>query len=146
MNPSNDPLEAELAALQPRDVSPVLGGRIRQSLGDPTRTGWRWPWNAALAGGLAAACVTAAVLGEWLGSDLWRKQDVIACPAALDEPSDDSLPTVRVYQQALARSPEALDTLLDQHGVRDLQPEPRGAEVYAFPRSDVEIRSLIGEL
>ena len=62
MNEAHDPLEAELSALRPHELSPELRQRIadRRARSGPQAT--RWRWGLALAGGLAAACLAVAVL------------------------------------------------------------------------------------
>ena len=73
MNDGNDPhephgpLEAELATLRPRELSPELRRRIGAELASCQSNPPRWRL-LALAGGLAAACLTAALL-------LWRAGD-----------------------------------------------------------------------
>jgi hypothetical protein len=143
MNDANDPLEAELAALRPHDPSPELRQRVGQRLTVPVRTGSRWPWGVALVAGLAAACVVAVLLRYGVGPGPAPTQTAFDPRTA--GATEDSLPSIWVFQNALSRSPDELDAVLDRHGVRGPRPDPRGVGVYAFPRSDVEIRSLIGE-
>jgi hypothetical protein len=145
MNEADDPLEAELASLRPRDVSPGLRQRVALRLAESRPRRARWLWTFALAGGLAAACVLAVLLLRRANGPSVEPGPIAEVPRAARGAGDDSLPTVQVYQHALARSPEELDALLDRHAVRAARSDPRAAHIHAFPRSDVETRALIGE-
>jgi len=78
MNEIPDPLEAELSALQPQELSPALRQRIAERLAEGAaapdclplvRKRSRDSWmRVAVAGGLAAACVAALVLWWAIGS------------------------------------------------------------------------------
>ena len=60
MSEAPDPLEAELSALRPREVSPGLRRRVAERLADPPHARRRI-WRIALAAGLAAACLAAVL-------------------------------------------------------------------------------------
>jgi|SRR6516162_1329171 hypothetical protein len=62
MSDAIDPLEAELSALKPRDVSPGLLQRVAEQLNERPRARFRLRGKSAVIGGLAAACVAAAIL------------------------------------------------------------------------------------
>jgi len=146
MNEADDPLEAELAALRPHEVSPGLQRRVAERLAQAPPSRARWLWGSALAGGLAAACLVAAILlGRGTGPVVPTRRTTVEVPPAPRGASDDSLPTLQVYQRALAWSPEALDALLDKHAVRASSPEPREARLCAFLQSDAAIHALLGE-
>lgn len=143
MNDPDDALEAELAAMRPREVSPGLRRRVGERLGGWPALRSRRFWAVGLAAGVAACVAAVLLLGRVPPAG--TGQNGVKVPVAVPDPIDDALPTVRAYQHALARSPEELDALFDRHAVQGRRPEPRTAEVWAFPRSEVEICALIGE-
>jgi hypothetical protein len=146
MTEPDDPLEAELAALRPHAVSPGLRRRIAERLARSPSFRWRWLGGIGLAGGLAAACLAAAILlRHENGPGLPQGPGRAAIGPPPQGPSDESLPTVQVYQRALSQSPEELDAVLDRHAVRASRSDPPAAQVYASPRSAVEVRALLGE-
>jgi hypothetical protein len=152
MSEAPDPLEAELSALRPQEISPELRRRVAQRLADappgrsPVRgggVGWgRW---LALAGGLAAACL-AAILFWWAAG---RRADpdspVIQPQPAPPALAQDAEPTLLTYQRALARSPEALDALLSQQAPVAPETNPEPVRIRAFTRSDATLHALLGE-
>jgi hypothetical protein len=148
MSEAPDPLEAELSALRPREVSPGLRRRIAERLGDPPRDGWRTR-RLALVVGLAAACL-AVVLLRWRGGhgpgSGPRSVVIQPRPAPPVAPGFDDLgPTLVAYELALARSTEDLNALLDEHASRALERRPEPARIGAFTRSDAELRTLLGD-
>lgn len=142
MSEAPDPLEAELAALRPHEVSPELRRRVAERLADAApgrvrRLGW-----LALAGGLAAACLAAVLFGWWARRGEPKPMAVRpAPPAAVEGPG----PTLLAYERALARSPEELDALLDRdaEAPQGAGPEPR--PTVAFTRSDAALHDLLGD-
>ena len=56
MSQPPDPLDAELSALRPREISPGLRARVSDRLTGPP-TGRQWPWGIALAAALAAGAI-----------------------------------------------------------------------------------------
>jgi hypothetical protein len=109
MNESPDPLEMELAALRPRDVSPGLRGRIARRLSEgPTPEQQRPRWFA-LSAALAAACVVAAVFWRVGGRQVERHQNTVVAPPLPRAGANSSAPTLLAYERALARSPEELE-------------------------------------
>jgi hypothetical protein len=145
MNEAPDPLEALLSALRPHEVSPGLRQRVAERLGDsPPQERWR-PWQIALIGGLAAACL-AAVLFRW-GGDRGVEQGPIAVlpkPAPLVMVVNSGF-TLLAYQRALARSPEDLDALLAKDAVAAPESNPQLVGICAFTRSNVAIHALLGD-
>ena len=149
MNEAPDPLEAELSALRPRDVSPGLRHRIAGRLADPPHAR-RWGWPIALAAGLAAACLAAIVFRSGDGHGPAPQPEPVVVqprptPPAVAEEDDDPEPTLVTYERALARSPEALEALLDRRAAAAPEPHPELARIGAFTRSDAALRTLLGE-
>ena len=116
-----DPLEAELMRLQPRQPSPELRSRIAGRLARPRRIRL---WTAAACGGLAAAAVLIAVLVQPNPDIDLANHHVTPLPQA-ERWMNDSFPTVLVYSQALARSPEQIDALLSKHSALGQQPSTK---------------------
>ena len=132
MNEHFEPLEAELRRLAPRKVSPALKQRIGQRLAQTAEVESRSSWGVVLAGALAAACVAAILFG-------WRSNATLepttAAPTAESwNPIDGTKPTILAYRQALSRSAEELESLLDKHAATTLPPDPRGIRTQAFDR------------
>jgi hypothetical protein len=145
MSEAPDPLEAELAALRLPELSPGLRQRVGERLAHVPTAKQRWLWRLALAGGLAAACLAAVFL--WWGSGRQVESDPIAvqpqpAPPALVE---DSGPTLLAYERALARSPEELDALLNQHARSAPEPNLERASIGAFTRLDAALHALPGD-
>src|SRR5262245_3509614 len=119
MNEAPDPLEAELSALRPHEMSPGLrrGVAERLAAGQVGKSDLhRRLWRFVLAGGLAAACLAAFLL--WWGSRRAEPEPPDVRPQPLPPAVvEDSGPTLLKYQRALARSPEELDALLDEDAV-----------------------------
>jgi hypothetical protein len=109
MNDAPDPLEVELAALRPRDVSPGLRGRIARRLAEAPQRGVQRPRWFALSAALAAACVVAAVFWRVGGRQVERNQNTVVAPPLPHVGANSSTPTLLVYERALARSPEELE-------------------------------------
>jgi hypothetical protein len=143
MSDAPDPLERELAGLTPPPVSPELRQQIADRLARPPA--WRRVWPFALAGVLiAAGGVAVLVIGD---RDRPAPRDeprpvVAPQPAPAAEPASPE-PTLIVYRRALARSPEELEAVLDEHAT--FAPDPRPVAAGAFARSDVQLRALIGD-
>jgi hypothetical protein len=131
-----DPLEAELAGLQPRAVSPDLRDRVAARLAASRPR--RWPW--ALAGVIALVAILAVAIP-------WSKEPsppvpppVPAPPPAATEPVSPA-PSVLAYQRALAQSPEAFDALLDQQPATN----PGPVATASFTRSPAALAAFLGE-
>lgn len=156
MNEIPDPLEAELSALLPHDVSPGLRRRIAERLSEPAsiklpRRGWQW---LALNGGIAAAVLVAAVI--WWGRGDDNSQPVIvgphnATPVELaphvrpgtPAGTADWEPRLLTYQRALARSPEELDVLLSREARFAAEPSAQLVQFRAFTPSNVSLNALL---
>jgi hypothetical protein len=142
MNEAHDELETELAALRPHDASPELRQRIADHRAHFMPPGSRWRWGLTLAGGLAAACVAAAILLHW-GSSRRGEPDqpiVQVQPVPAVKVEDTGLPSL-AYWRALARSPDELDALLDKNAMA----APELVRICTFTRSNVALRALLGE-
>ncbi len=138
-----DPLEAELSALRPREISTGLRRRVAERLADPPHVKRRI-WRIALAAGLAAACL-AAILLRWGGGrgPVSDPAPIVIRPRPAAE--DDPELTLLAYELALSRSPEELDDLLARQAVCAPEPHPELARIGAFTRSDAVLRTLLGE-
>jgi hypothetical protein len=145
MNEPPDPLEAELAALPPHDVSPELRRRVAERLADvPPRRRRRVLW-LAVAGGLAAACLAAVALWWGLGRHVEPDRPVVRNEPAPPAEASPPGPTLLAYQRALARSPEALDALLDQDAAAIPGPEPELLRAGVFSRPDATLYPFQGD-
>jgi hypothetical protein len=149
MSEAPDPLEAELSALQPREVSPGLRRRVAKRLAEAQPPKPRHLWRIALAGGLAAACL-AAVLLRWRAGQSVEPEPIAALPqpappVKVNFEADDSRPMLLAYERALARSPEDLDALLIKHALVAPKPNPELARIGPFTRSDSVLHALLGE-
>ena len=144
MSDAPDPLETELSALRPREVSPELRRRVAERLAESSPTRRRWMWRIAVAGGLAAAFVT-AMLFPWRAS---RRDEPAPIPvvgqSALSVEVKGTFPTLIEYERALARSPEELDSLL-KRGADWAPPNRELVSMFAVTRSDAQLRDLLGE-
>ena len=145
MNEPFDPLEAELEALVPRQISPdvqrYIAERLTVTKAEPA--GRRWPWSVSLASALAAATI-AAVLVWSADNRSWQPAPDGGQAGGLAAVNGVSPPTVQVYRRVLARSADALDAMLDKHASRVLPPDPQGGAIRAFSRLN-ELYSL-GEM
>jgi len=158
MNETPDPLEAELSALSPHDVSPGLRGRIAERLSEPSSVKLpRWQWRRlALTGGLAAACL-AAVVYLWGGGGVNLQRAVVGPPNVPPvEPAPrfrpmtpaiivDWEPRLVTYQRALARSPEDLDVLLSHETRLASEPHSQLVQFRAFTPSNASLNALLGD-
>ncbi len=145
MSEPHDPLEAELSALLPREVSPDLRRRIAGRLADLPPARRRPFWRFALAGGLAASCL-AAVLIRWGGGPHPGPGPIVDLPRpATAGEVGDSGPTLLTYKRALARSPEALALLLDKAAEAAPNPDPGLGPIRAFTRSGAALHALLGD-
>ena len=146
---NHDRLEAELSSFPPVPPSPGLAQQIGRQLADeparPLRVGAARRW--LLAGLAAAACGTlAAVLWREGDGGMTRPPEVVVTPPVgtvpnTAGPAEVPPPSRAAYQQALSRSPEALDALLDSHAAR-LFPST-GSHV--SPRSDTQLSTITGD-
>lgn len=137
MSEPPDPLEAELAGIRPRAVSPELRDGIAARLrGSPPR---RWRWALALAGVVLAAAIVVVAIPR--GKEPTPPPPpVVQPPPAVTEPESPA-PSVLTYQRAFTRSPEAFDALLDQ------QPSTNPGPVATanLTRSPATLAAFLGE-
>jgi hypothetical protein len=145
MTEAPDPLEAELSALQPHEPSPGLRQRIADSLADAPPAKLRRVWWFALAGGLAAACLAAVLFWWGAGRRIDSKRIIVRPQPARSVEGENSEPTLLMYQHALARSPEALDALLDKQAVVAPEANPELVPIGPFSRSDAVLHTLLGD-
>jgi hypothetical protein len=144
MTESNESLEAELAALQPHQASPALRRRVGDRLTGLPHSRSRRVWGIAVAGGLAAACVTAAIF-LWRGNGRPEQIEQAVIPPKPVLPVEEMTPTLQAYSRALARSPEELDALLDKHAAAAPRLHRESSPVHAFTRSQVDLQTWRGE-
>ena len=150
--PADDELEAELHALRPRELPGRLVQGIEASLvaeGErgSSRRPALWMRVAGAAAGLAA-CVTVAAV-------LWSRGRGVSGPdgvpivrtskpapthvAAAGGQGQPGGATLGAYRAALARSPDAVDALLEQDARRPTKPAPRAASFRAFHGSALDL-------
>jgi hypothetical protein len=156
MNEFHDPLEAELAAFQPHEPSPALKRRIAEELNassPPGKTLAPQPrarrqivLQLSLITALIAACLLLAVWLPKAPGPIPFEPPHSASQSLVTIALDDSLPSVWTYHSALARRPETVDALLDQHTALTDEPKPQRAGVFVFTPSDPELDELLGEL
>jgi hypothetical protein len=152
MSAEPDPLEAELAALRPQEVSPGFRERITQRLAaaSPATSGSRldarrrWWWLAG-AGALAAAGL-AVLLLWWAAGEREKPKPVAVQPRPMPPaPVPDAEPTLRDYRRALAHSPEDLEALLRQRAAGAPKPNPEPVPLAAFTRSEAALHTFFGD-
>ncbi len=139
-----DPLETELSALRPQEMSRGLRDRIAERLAKAPAANRRRRWWFARAGGLAAACLAAVLLWGRGGRRVELEQTVAPTPAP-PAPVEESEPSLLTYQRALSRSSEELDALLNQCAQTAPEPDQELVSVGAFPRSEAALHALLGE-
>jgi hypothetical protein len=144
MSETPDPLEAELSALRPHEVSPGLRQGVAQRLADVPPARLRRLWWLALAGGLAAASLVGVLLWWSAGKRVEPERFVRPQPAPR-APAEDSGPTLLAYERALAGSPEELDALLDKGAGGAPELDPELVRIGPFTRSDATLHALLGE-
>jgi hypothetical protein len=132
MTDDRDSLEAELRALRPPEPSPALRGRIAARLAAAPRAPRLPQWRVALVGGLAAAGLAFVLLLNRFAPRPHGPTVVDVLP----RPASPAPPTLHAYSLALAKSPEALETLLDEQAVSSARagaPAPVRAFVTSAP-------------
>jgi hypothetical protein len=135
-----DPLETELSALRPREVSPELRQRVAERLADAPPSMARRLWVIVLASGLAAACLIWILL--WRGRSRVEPEPFVKeLPPPLPVEVEEPAPTLLAYQRALARSPQDLDALLEGQATNTPEPVPFSA----FTRSKATLDALLGD-
>jgi hypothetical protein len=131
--PDPDPLEAELSAIQPVDLSPAVRQRIGHALAQPAPSRMRfvWPRRAALL--IAAACIA---LIAWLAlphaKEGSRQKQIVQQVHDMhrDSFTTDSA-TLADYRRALAESPARLDSLLDAQAAVNMGSPDRSVDLRA---------------
>jgi hypothetical protein len=136
-----DALAAELRSFRPRSPSPALRRRIAEHLAGPAPARTQMRRYAALAGSLAAAGLVFALL---LDRASRRTHDLVP-----DKPhtvaAGDPMPTVRAYRQALAKSPAAFESLLDEQARHSAAAGAQARPVRAFMARDLELLTWRGD-
>jgi hypothetical protein len=145
MSEAPDPLEAELSALRPEEITPEMRRRIAQGLADAPPAKRRWGWRLVFAGGLAAACLAGILF--WWASGRREEPPNIAVQPRPGPPRkvEDSNPTLLAYKRAFARSPDELNALLDKQAVTAPECNPEVGRIGAFTRSEAALHSLLGD-
>ena len=143
MSDIHDPLEAELAALQPHELSLKLKHRIASDLAatGPVRTGRRWAVRVTC--GVVAAGIGLAILLVRVNQSSNTRHPLLQ-PLVASEVRH-VLPTLKIYQQALNESPEALDALLAKHAALAPMAHPHLGNIDVLTRSDSDLRTLTGD-
>jgi hypothetical protein len=149
MNDEFDPLERELQSLRPGELSPQLQQRIGEALaGDsPALSSYRVRWPFALAGALAASALVLLILGRGREDAIRLNRDPtqsLPVESRSAQVANDT-PTLWVYEQALADSPEAFDALFDKQGRMATQVGATRPPARAFSWSERDLTSWIGE-
>src|SRR5262249_4298681 len=131
-------------AAAPPPPSPLPRLAARPQAAAAPRPG-AWLGLAALAPARPAAACLAAVLVWHLGRGRDDQTAHPSPPAPLPaEP--DAPPTLWTYQRALAESPEAATALLDKQAALSAASGPAPQPVRAFPLSDRDTLTLVGDL
>jgi hypothetical protein len=148
MTESLDPLESELSALRPLDMSPDSRRELAERLAEvdriveTERLHRRWPWKGLLVGGLIAASVAVILFRSW--GNRPEPSPIVpnhSTPSIVVTNSGNSL---MAYERAFARSPDEFAALLDRDAVL-VAPNPRLTQTHVFSWSDPEIHALLGE-
>jgi hypothetical protein len=100
-------------------------------------------WGSVLAGVLAGIGVIAVILPNRKEPSLPVPPAVVPPPPPASAEPESPPPSVLAYRRALARSPEALDALLDQQVA--VQPDAGLVPVGLFNRSPGTINGFIGD-
>lgn len=131
MNEPNDPLESELAALRPRDVSDELRQKLAQRLAGPSPLPTKWKSRIALISALAAVVLLAIGL-------FWKpppRNNLDTNIASNDMPPvflNHGAPTLLAYSRVLAQSPDEMETLLSKHAQASLKTQSNEVPLRAF--------------
>jgi hypothetical protein len=156
MNETPDPLESELAGLQPNDVSPELRQRIIARMEPSPFEDFHWnKWGITLAGGVAVACLV-WFLFHPSGRPGEERQAVAVLKPRMPQPKItydpvEALPTLQSYRRLIARSVDDGDALLDDlddlFAKRDSGASGVSAQatVRLFDRSNRDFEKLAGE-
>lgn len=133
MNDELDEFEAELTAFRPVPPSEELRKRLA---GEMALNRGRVRHGMGILLALAAACVALVALFQWLGGA--PKQHVTRTSQQAEHPHAVPLPTWGNYARAWARSPAALDELLEQQQQRNdgNETQDRPVSTFVVYRSD----------
>ena len=143
MNDKLDPLEAELAAMQPRQPSPALARKIAAELAG-TASRRRYAVLGALACAVAASVL--AALWLWPSSETVRVETSSPIQPALTVAFDPTLPSVWSFRAATVQAGDDLNAVLDQHSAT-APPEPANyVQIRGFGVSETNRQSILGEL
>jgi hypothetical protein len=156
MNETPDPLEAELKALAPRNLSPAFRRQIAEVLIESPTIRQPQRRRLALIGVLSAACLIAIVV--WWGRGGGDSPRIIvqpdnrspvepAPPDGPASPADNANwnPRLVTYQRALARSPEELDVLLSREARFVGESQAQLVQFRAFTPSNASLNALLGD-
>jgi hypothetical protein len=149
MNESLDPLESELSALQPREMSGELRRAIAERLAEVERVAGaqrvqnRWLRRSVFVGGLIAASL-AVILFRWIGNqpELTPGGPHPPTPSIAAENSND---TLLAYERALARSPDEFAALLDKDAAAGPAANHQFTRIRVSSWSNPELHALLGE-
>ena len=143
MNDKLDPLEAELAAMQPRQPSPALARKIAADLDGATIR-----WRIAVIGALACAVAASVLAAVWL----WPSGETVRVEAhqplqpALTAAFDPTLPSGWSFRAATVQAADDLNAVLDKHSA-SAPPEPAHyVQIRGFGVSETNRQSILGEL
>ena len=148
MTESLDPLESELSALQPLELSPDsrrdLAERLAEvdRIAEADRLRRRWPWKGLLVGGLIAASVAVILFRSWDNRPV--PSPIVPHHSTPSIAVTNSGNSLMAYERAFARSPDEFAALLDRDAVL-VAPNPRLTRTHVFSWSDPEIHALLGE-
>ena len=149
MTESLDPLESELSALRPLDMSPDSRRDLAERLAEvdrivePERLRRRWPWKGLLVGGLIAASVAVILFRSW--GNRPEPSPIMPHHSTPSLAVTNSGNSLMAYERAFARSPDEFAALLDRDAATVAAPNPRLTRPHVLSWSDPEIHALLGE-
>jgi hypothetical protein len=144
MNEKLDSLEAELAAMQPRQVSATLERRIAAELEASPRRSQRILPIAVATSAIAASLFVAFCF--WPSGETARVESPSPVQPALTAAFDPALPSVWSFRAATVQGAGDLDSVLDQHSA-PAPPEPAHyVQIRGFGVSETNRQSIFGEL
>jgi hypothetical protein len=156
MNEIPDPLEAELAALSPCDISPEFRRRIAERLAEPSRPRLSRLRQFVLTGGLAASSLVGIIY--WWGTGSVDSRSVIVVSPdvrpvrqaprvvpVIPAGTADWEPRLLAYRRALARSPEELDVLLTREAGVASEPLDQSVQFRSFTPSNASLNAFLGD-
>lgn len=149
MNDDLDPLESELTALQPVEISDGLRQNISRRLAEIERAphaavprSHRW-WPAAVASLVVAASVALIAFPRF---DSQPHPTVINVGPPTPSPAFDNVAnTLLSYERALARSPDEFEALLVKNARSAAPSNGDGAALSVLSWSDPKTQAFLGE-